>query len=222
MSDVFSVNDNVICSLNGIAEELNKKDSLCLKDLEPDKTLLIIVDIINGFAKEGALSSPRVNAIINPIVKLQKKCKDKNIKILAFRDAHTKDSIEFKYYPEHCIIGHSESEVVDEIKREGIDYEILKNSTNGFLTKDFNKFLNKNICNYKNYIVVGDCTDICVMQFALTLKAYFNEHNIDNKVIVPINAVDTFDLGIHEANLMNIMSLYLMNNNGIEIVKEIL
>ena len=35
------------------------------------------------------------------------------------------------------------------------------------------------------YIITGCCSDICVLQFALTLKTYLNAQNIDKKVIVP-------------------------------------
>ncbi|WP_432409099.1 hypothetical protein [Wukongibacter sp. M2B1] len=41
----------------------------------------------------------------------------------------------------------------------------------------------------------------------------------DNKV--PTMLVDTFEFDIHNATLMNLMSLYLMKSMGIEIVKEI-
>ena len=43
-----------------------------LSDLDLNKTELFIVDINNGFAKEGALYSPRVENLINPIVKFTK------------------------------------------------------------------------------------------------------------------------------------------------------
>ncbi len=33
--------------------------------------------------------------------------------------------------------------------------------------------------NIDNIIIVGDCTDICIYQFAITLKSYFNQHNIE-------------------------------------------
>ena len=60
------------------------------------------------------------------------------------------------------------------------------------------------------------------MQLALTLKAYSNENKVDTRIIVPINLVDTFELGEHNGYLMNLMSLYMMKNSGIEVVKEII
>ncbi|OPZ83964.1 MAG: hypothetical protein BWY74_04327 [Firmicutes bacterium ADurb.Bin419] len=41
------------------------------------------------------------------------------------------------------------------------------------------------------------------------------------RVIVPVNAVDTYDLGAHNGDLVNVMALYNMIINGIEVVKDI-
>lgn len=38
------------------------------------------------------------------------------------------------------------------------------------------------------------------------------------RVIVPVNTVETYDLGLHDGDLMNIMALYNMMINGIEVV----
>ena len=45
--------------------------------------------------------------------------------------------------------------------------------------------------------------------------------NKNYRVIVPINAVDTYDLGIHNGDLVNIMALYNMIINGVEVVRNI-
>jgi len=41
------------------------------------------------------------------------------------------------------------------------------------------------------------------------------------RVIVPLNAVDTYDLGVHDRNLMNVMAAYNMIINGVEVVRDI-
>jgi len=65
---------------------------------------------------------------------------------------------------------------------------IEKNSTNGFNSDGFRQWLNKNCDEVNNYIVTGCVTDLCVLQFTLSLKAYFNEMNEDKRIIVPMNA----------------------------------
>ncbi|EPZ56367.1 isochorismatase family domain protein [[Clostridium] sordellii ATCC 9714] len=55
-----------------------------------------------------------------------------------------------------------------------------------------------------------------------TLKAYFNQNNIDKNIIVPMNLVDTYHIdNIHNAEIMNIVFLNSMIQNGVEVIKEI-
>ena len=211
------------CSQDKLAEiygVFEKKPLLDLDSLNANETALIIVDLINGFAKEGALKSPRVSSLIPAIRDLSQKCIKEGIAILAFADSHSIDSPEFLSYPVHCLAETSESQVVDEIKELGEFKVVAKNSTNGFLEPVFQQWLKQN-AHIKNFIVVGDCTDICIEQFSLTLKCNFNRQNSQSRIIVPINMVDTFDLGIHYAELMNIMALLFMQNSGIELVSAV-
>ena len=72
-----------------------------------------------------------------------------------------------------------------------------------------------------NIIVIGDCTDICIYQFAVTLKTYFIQNNINKNVIVPMNLVDTYDIpNVHCADLSNIVFLNSMIQNGINVIKS--
>lgn len=208
----------------GIIDEINTMldnlPAIRLEDLESETTALVIIDMINGFVREGPLMSGRVEAIIPEIVELSKKCDKLRIKKIAFADNHTDASPEFGSYPRHCIKGTSESEIVDEIKEAGGYVLIPKNSTNGFLEEAFQDWLDNN-SQTDTFIVTGCCTDICVQQFAITLKTWFNKNNRKSRVIVPVNAVETYDLGLHNAGLANAMALYNMLINGVEIVKEV-
>lgn len=209
-----------IHSLNEINSLLEKLPVIRLEDLESEKSALIIVDMINGFIREGPMMSERVEAIIPEIVELSKKCDKLKIQKIAFADNHTDASPEFDSYPRHCLKGTSESEIVDEIKAAGGYVLIPKNSTNGFLEEAFQKWLNTNE-QTDTFIITGCCTDICVQQFAITLKTWFNKNNRYSRIIVPVNAVETYDLGPHDAELTNTMALYNMLINGVEVVKEV-
>ncbi|MGI6622424.1 MAG: cysteine hydrolase [Clostridiaceae bacterium] len=209
-----------IHSLNEINSLLEKLPVIRLEDLESEKSALIIVDMINGFIREGPMMSERVEAIIPEIVELSKKCDKLKIQKIAFADNHTDASPEFDSYPRHCLKGTSESEIVDEIKAAGGYVLIPKNSTNGFLEEAFQKWLNTND-QTDTFIITGCCTDICVQQFAITLKTWFNKNNRYSRIIVPVNAVETYDLGPHDAELTNTMALYNMLINGVEVVKEV-
>lgn len=189
-----------------------------ISNYDLDKTDLFIVDVNNGFAKSGALYSPRVEALIDPIYNFVNEIKYKVNNIIAFTDCHDSDAIELSSYPPHCLKGDIESEIVDELKTIDNIKVLEKNSTNGFFALDDISFNN-----VENIIIVGDCTDICIYQFAITLKSYFNHNNINKNIIVPINLVDTYDIpGTHPAELLNIVFLNSMIQNGVKVVKEIL
>lgn len=191
-----------------------------LEELEPASTALIIVDMVNGFAKEGAMSSPRVGELISPIASLASRCAARGIKICAFADTHTADSVELESYPPHCLRGTDEAAVCTEITASAPCHIVEKNSTNGFLEPAFTQWMQANP-ELDTFILTGDCTDICVLQFALTLKAWHNTHNRALRMLVPLSMVDTFDAPGHPAEPLNYLSLYLMQAAGAEIVDTI-
>ena len=207
-------------SIERIEEELRGR-TIDLNSLEKDKTALFIVDMVVGFVHSGALSSPRVAAIVNNVGELNEKTKGFNK--LFFLDNHEKDSQEFNYFPSHCINGTNEAELIPELQinsSENVLY-VKKNSTNGFHTKEFQDWLKEHEEKTDNYLITGCVTDICVLQFALSLKSYFNERNKNKRVIVPMNCVETYDGGSHDGYLMNLFALYNMHTSGIEIVEKI-
>ena len=202
-------------TLNSYRIEYNAKPNLMAATINNDNTLVIVIDMIVGFCVEGALSSSRAANVIAPIrdllLKLPKARK-------AFvRDCHEENAIEFKSFPPHC---HNklESALVKDLA-EFLDIDVPKNSTNGF-------FALRNIVNdlasYKNVVLVGVCTDICVLQLGLTLKAYFNEMNRDNNVIVFSSCVETYDSPLHDAELSNVMALKLLEQAGVIVYKGII
>ncbi len=194
--------------------------NLSFNELNPGETVLVIIDMINGFAREGELRSSRIEALIPAIADLSLECDRLSIARLAFADNHTEASPEFGSYPKHCMSGTYESEIVDELKVIDGYLLIPKNSTNGFLEQSFQQWLDKNR-HIKNFIIAGDCTDICIQQFAVTLKTWFNMKDEPSRIIVPLNVVDTYDLGLHNADLLNAVALFNMQINGVELVSHI-
>lgn len=203
--------------ISGIYERLQSLESLELKSLDKNRTMLLIVDINKGFAKAGALYSDRIEKLINPISNLAKYALNNGIRVKAFTDYHAEDSIELKVYPKHCMKDTDEWELVEELNLEGIEV-IKKNSTNGFLEENF--ILNKE--EIDNVIIVGDCTDICIYQLAISLRAEFNRVNKDGEIYVPKKLVDTFDMPMHKANFMNYVFLNSMLDNGVKVIEDII
>ena len=218
--DLSSLLQSSESSLKQIVEMLTAAPLLSLRSLEADKTALIIVDMVNGFVKEGPMSSPRIQTIIPAISDLMTLAKAQKIDMLAFADCHEESSIEFTAYPPHCLAESTECEIIDELKEVG-GYELVrKRSTNGFLEPAFHEWLNHHP-EVTQFIVVGDCTDICVEQFVITLKTYFTTLNRPIRIILPTNAVETYDSEPHAGDFMQVIALYKMQMNGIEIVCEI-
>lgn len=209
--------------LLNISDSFEKLAVVNSYDFSKENTVLINVDIINGFCKEGNLSSDRVEKIIPEAVRINDRLKE--FTRIYFIDKHEESSEEFNAYIKHCISNTSEAEIVDELK-PFIDEKAVvcnKNSVNGFFSMEFQNWFIKN-GTITNYIVIGDVTDICVLNFCLTLKTYFNEKNIKSRIIVPLSGVETFDLDVtdHDGDIMNLFALYNMRMNGIEIVEDIL
>lgn len=141
-------------TLEEIYDMLAKLPGIRLKDLQGKQTAIVIIDMVNGFAREGALRSPRVEGLIPEIAGLLKACDELKVAKLAFADCHTKASPEFDAYPAHCMAGTSEGEIVDELKEIGGYTLIPKNSTNGFLEEKFQKWLKENE-HINTFIVTG-------------------------------------------------------------------
>lgn len=206
--------------LNALKSEISELEPMCIRDFDPEKTLLAVVDIVNGFVYEGSMHADRVQDIVSPSARLLKMCKELGVDSCVFCDCHDENSLEFLSFPPHCIKGTHESEAVDEIKSIGGYTLIEKNSTNGFHEDKFKDIISEN--NYTDFIVVGDCTDICVMQLCLSLKTYFINSDRQSRVIIPVNCVETYDAPNHDSDFYNLASYAMMRNSGIEFVSEII
>lgn len=171
------------------------------------KELLFVVDMVNGFVKEGSMHDKKIMNIVDSI-KEECECHEHRIFIA---DTHESDAIEFNSFPSHCVKDTSESEIIDELKPY-VTTLIEKNSTNTF------HVLDKEILNeYDSFMLVGCCTDICVMQFALSLKTYLNQMNMAKQVVVKESGVATYDAPYHLAKEYHTMAINMMAQSGIVI-----
>ncbi|HEY4491539.1 MAG TPA: isochorismatase family cysteine hydrolase, partial [Acidobacteriota bacterium] len=151
-----------------------------LKDFGPDQIAILSVDVVNGFCKEGNLASPRVAGIVSPIVQLFKKADLLGVRhYVLLQDTHPAHSKEFEIYPPHCIEGTEESSTVHELRSlpHSANFKVItKQTINPGIEKALPQWLQENP-KVAQYIVVGDCTDICVYLSALYLKTYSVETN---------------------------------------------
>ena len=200
----------------------------------PENTAVFSVDVTNGFCTEGPLASPRVNSIIEPVIDILERSWDSGVRnMLLIQDSHEPDAVEFAEFPPHCIRGSEEAEPVAQIKALPFFKEIPiveKNSIAAELNTGLPEWMTHHP-EVNTFIVVGDCTDICTYQLAMHLKIEANANQLKRRVIVPVNAVDTYDMPVdtaaeigalpHDGDLLHAVFLYHMNLNGIEIVNKL-
>lgn len=181
------------------------------------KDILVVIDMVNGFVKFGALHSPLVDKITANVVACIKDFKSRGKQIVAFRDCHAKDDIEFKSFPPHCIKGTSEADLIPEIAIYERDMTVFdKCFTDGLAMKEIKNFfiLNK----FDTITVVGCCTDICVQQFAIGLRESYDKIGRKTEIIVMKSAVATFDAAGHNAKEEHEKALTLMRGAGVKII----
>lgn len=213
----------VLETLQAIERDLSQSQPLSAESLNNTNTAIAVVDVIEGFIHEGALASDRLAHIVDPIVQLLDQTDAATH--LFFVDHHREDAKEFEAFPPHCVAGSQEAELVPALQpyadTPGAKV-IRKNSTNGFVSHGFLDWLETRP-DLTRFVIVGDCTDLCVKQLALTLKAYFHEVNVMSDIIVPMNMVDTYHLDqtYHHGDLMHMLSLYEMKVNGVHVVSSI-
>lgn len=194
--------------------EVNNKPTLMRKTLAGKKTMLAIVDMVKGFCEKGALSSERCKSVAPAIAKVAEQLPHADRVFIC--DNHTDNSVEFNYFPPHCT--GEESEIIHELVTLGGSV-VRKNSTNAFVQL---LSARPNLLDYDAVIITGVCTDICVMQLALSLRAYISEFNGSGNVIVLTDAVETYDSPIHNADLYNMTALKLMEQSGVMVFKRLI
>jgi nicotinamidase-related amidase len=205
-----------------------------LIEQRPEGVALISIDVIDGFCKSGPLASERVGRIARPVADLFERAYDLGVRHFALtQDTHDPATPEFQVYPPHCVRGTAESETVDELKALPFFDQIAifpKNSINSHLGTGLGAWMRERQ-QLDRFVVVGDCTDMCTYQAAMHLRLEANAMNLARRVIVPVDAVDTFDtpvhvaheLGIraHDAELHHVLFLHHMAMNGVEVVSKL-
>jgi len=218
-------------------------------NLKGKKVGLIRIDEVDGFCKAGCgnLAPPEPDDTINKMIDLTnllaKRFTAQGLPILAFLDTH-EPGLPEEPYPAHCEKGTGEENLVDMLTWLNGDKNttiIRKDCLNGFIgairedgTNAFVEWMERNYIT--DLVVVGICTDICVMQFVQSVLAARN-HMILYKlrnVYVYTPACATYNLpeekavlaglpqtAAHPRDLTHTMGLYFMQMSGAILTKEV-
>ena len=203
----------------------------------PERVAIVAVDVVNGFCVSGPLASERVGKIVPPIRGLLEAAHARGVRAVAvLRDAHDEAAPEFAQFGPHCIAGTPESALVAELAGlpfAGTFYDVPKNATSAWAgaTAFASWVAAQEAAGVTTYVVVGDCTDLCVYQTAMPLKLAANARNRPLTVVVPADCVDTYDLPVaaarqlgappHAGDLLHAVFLYHLHLNGVHVVSRL-
>ena len=193
-----------------------------IKNLKVYKGMLIVVDMVNGFVREGVLHDEKITEVIPRQLELIKEAKHRGDLIVFVKDTHDEDAIEFKRFgnTKHCVRGTREAELVDEfreLEKEDDTISIEKNSTSYMEAEEFRNLIG-DMTNLERVDVVGCCTDICDFNGTMGLANYFDQHNRDVSINVHTDAVATYAEDVRK-NYVDAAYL-LMEQQGIQLVKK--
>jgi len=201
----------------------------------PHEAALISVDMINGFCHQGPLASPRIREIIPVISTVFKEVHGVGVRnFVLIQDTHSHDTPEFEAFPPHATQGSRESETIPELKELPFSHlftVIPKNSLHPAIGTSFDDWLGGHQ-DLRTFIVVGNCTDLCVYNLALYLRLRANALGLKgHQILLPRNCVQTYHLSVgdakeigalpHDGDFLHALFLYHMALNGIRVLSGI-
>lgn len=125
---------------------------------------LLIVDMLEGFTRQGVLASPRVEALIPKQVEFIRKMPDCSYVLFAC-DSHMPDDSELRRMPIHCMKGTAEAAICPEIfnavaNERRFRYDIIEKTTHSaFFGTNADEIV---ALNGTQWVVIGCVTDICI------------------------------------------------------------
>jgi nicotinamidase-related amidase len=211
---------------------------------------LVIVDEVNGFATVGGgnLAPPEPNAQVARMVeetdRLAHAFAERDLPIAAFLDTHEPGKPE-PPYPPHCEKGTGEEELVEALAWLADCPQatlIRKDCINGFVGSiDAEGGANRIVSwvgdeRLETVLVVGICTDVCVMDFVLTMLSARNHGLMPTlaDIVVYEQGCSTYhlpreatvSLGLpatasHPQDLTHHMGLYFMHSRGARLADSV-
>lgn len=163
---------------------------------------LIVVDMQNGFLREGNLASEQCLAVLPAVVAEVEAAVDAGHLVIFTADTHEPNDREFEIFPTHCVRGTEEALLAEELRgflgRDGVAL-VPKRRYSAMFETELEGLLHR--FDVTEVRICGVCTDICVLHTTADLR------NRDIAVTVVANATATFDAPEHPAEPVKEQSL---------------
>lgn len=195
-----------------------------MKNLKVYKKCLIVVDMVNGFVREGGLHDEYIAHTIERQLELIEEYQKEEELVIFIKDCHEMDSVEHDRFGDirHCIKGESEAELIDEFKNLEHEDNVLvfeKNCTSFREAPGFIETMNQ-ADNIQEFDIVGCCTDICIANGVISTMNYFDQVNRRVEVRVHEDAIETF--GLPERRKQYSEAAYLlMKQQGAKVLRKV-
>lgn len=168
---------------------------------------LLVIDLLEDFVYEGGklYIGKAAKKVLPEAKKAIEKARSENIPVFFVCDNHREDDAEFDMFPPHCIRSSKGAQIARELGQKPEDYIIYKRRYSAFFGTDLDLTLRE--LGVKELILVGVCTNICVLYTAADARM------LNYKISVLKDAVASFDEKAHEFALKE-----LQNTLGAQII----
>ena len=168
-----------------------------------DKKALLIIDMLNDFVGKGApLKVPNIGSIIGPIKREIEKEKVLGHPIIYLCDSHEADDREFKAFPPHAVKNTKGAKIIEEMKPEGNDIIVLKNTYSSFFQTELEGILKRLSINWLS--LTGCVTNICVLYTAA--DAVMRNYRVDvvKDSVIGLNQEDHLFALVQMKNILKV------------------
>ena len=168
--------------------------------VDPRRTAVLVVDMLNEFCKEGgAMVLPGYETLVGPQTRLIESARAAGAPVIFVVDTHRRHmrrEREFAKRTPHCIEGEWGCQVIDELAPREDDIFVVKRRYSGFFNTDLDLTLKDMAID--TVIVMGVVTNICVR--STVHDAFFHGY----QVIVPEDCVAATGPREQESSLYDI------------------
>lgn len=188
--------------------------------LRKAKRMLVMVDVIEDFTRMGIYANPYGVTLIPEIKRLINLFLNSGDVVVSVSDWHPENSTEVMRLGEHGMEETVGASIVKEFQPFANQIiTIKKNSTCAVVAPGYLELIDE-AAELVEIVFVGLLSNMCVPLAAIPTHCYLDQKNRYVKVIVPENAIDTFDAPGHSRDEWNEIGKRFMQINGVEIVKK--